>query len=415
MAKLSKFLDPQLFSHQSGFRHHDGTQFQLVRLVPEWSNNLDAGQYVGVVFFDIQKAFDRVWLNGLLNKLRHYGIQGPALSWLTSFVSGRRQRVEVGSAVSTPVCLEAGVPQGAILSPLLFLVYMNDISHATSTNASVNLFADDTSLFVSAKTPASLQSRLQAAVTDLGVWFGKWALSINQAKSALLILCGRNRRVPFVNVLINGSSIPQVDCHKHLGVHLHPHLSWSSHVTASINKASRKIGLLRRYRKCLPRLVIQSIYTSCIQPTLEYASLAWGGMGAGDSARLEKTQRSAARLVTGLLPRDPLQHNILLARAGLEPLASRRQLQEALLVYRLTHSSRHLPTHLFQAFKSWHSSSAAATTSVNLRSSSRLSLRLPRPRTDSMRLSPFYRAATLWNSLPLSAKVSLSSIRQHFS
>ena len=154
---------------------------------------MDAGQYVGVVFFDIQKAFDRVWLDRLLNKLRHYGIQGPALSWLTSFVSGRRQRVEVGSAVSTPVCLEAGVPQGAILSPLLFLVYMNDISHATSTNASVNLFADDTSLFVSAKTPASLQSRLQAAVTDLGVWFGKWALSINQAKSALLILCGRNR------------------------------------------------------------------------------------------------------------------------------------------------------------------------------------------------------------------------------
>ena len=138
-------------------------------------------------------------------------------------------------------------------------------------------------------------------------------------------------------------------------------------------------------------------------------------MTAGDSAHLEKTQRSAARLVTGLLPRDPLQHNILLARAGLEPLASRRQLQEALLVYRLTHSSRHLPTHLFQAFNSWHSSSAAATTSVNLRSSSRLSLRLPRPRTDSMRLSPFYRAATLWNSLPLSAKVSLSSIRQHFS
>ena len=89
---------------------------------------------------------------------------------------------------------------------------MNDISHATSTNASVNLFADDTSLFVSAKTPASLKSRLQAAVTDLGVWFGKWALSINQAKSALLILCGRNRRVPFVNVLINGSSIPLVDC-----------------------------------------------------------------------------------------------------------------------------------------------------------------------------------------------------------
>ena len=144
LVKLSKFIDPQLFSHPSGFRRHDGTHFQLVRLVQEWSTSLDAGRYTGVVFFDIQKAFDRVWHAGLLLKLQHYGVKGPALRWLRSFVSGRR-RVAVGGAVSAPVSLDAGVPQAAILSPLLFLVFMNDISHASPT-ASVNLFADDTSL-----------------------------------------------------------------------------------------------------------------------------------------------------------------------------------------------------------------------------------------------------------------------------
>ena len=413
LAKLSKFIDPQLFSHQSGFRRHDGTHFQLVRLVQEWSTSLDAGQYTGVVFFDIQKAFDRVWHAGLLLKLQHYGVKGPALRWLRSFVSGRR-RVAVGGAVSAPVSLDAGVPQGAILSPLLFLVFMNDISHASPT-ASVNLFADDTSLFVSAKTPATLQSRLQAAVSDLGAWFERWALRINQAKSALLVLCGRCRSIPSLNISVNGSCISQVACHKHLGVHLHPHLSWSPHATASVNKASQKIGLLRRYRKRLPRLVIRSIYATCIRPTLEYAGLAWGGMSARDSERPERTQRSSARLICSLLPRDPLPHDILLARAGLEPLATRRQQQEALLAFRLTNASSRIPAHLSEAFTSWLNSSTAATSSVTLRSSSRLALRLPSPRSELLRRSPFYRAVSLWNSLPLSAKASLSSLRQHFS
>ena len=264
-AKLSKFLDPQLMSHQSGFRRHDGTHFQLVRLIQDWSNSMDAGQYVGVVFFDIQKAFDRVWLKGLLHKLQHHGVQGTALQWFSSFVSGRCQRVAVGGAISKPLQLESGVPQGAILSPLLFLVYMNDIGHATSS-ASVNLFADDTSLFTAAKSETDLQSHLQTAVTELSEWYNKWALKINQAKSALLILCGRRRAVPSLSVAVNGSVIPQVACHKHLGVHLQPHLTWSAHITATVNKASSKIGLLRRYRKHLPRLAMRSIYLACIRP-----------------------------------------------------------------------------------------------------------------------------------------------------
>ena len=108
---------------------------------------MDSADYVGVVFFDIKKAFDRVWHDGLLEKLSSFGVKGRALKWLHSFLMGRRQCVAVGGAVSDTVALEAGVPQGAILSPLLFTVYMNDVVDATS--ASTNLFADDTSTFVS--------------------------------------------------------------------------------------------------------------------------------------------------------------------------------------------------------------------------------------------------------------------------
>ena len=147
----------------------------------EWASSMDSAEYVGVVFFDIKKAFDRVWHDGLLHKLSSLGVDGHALDWFRSFLSGRRQRVAVGSSVSGIASLEAGVRQGGIL---LFIAYMNDIVNATSANT--NLFADDTSTFVGDKSPTSLQSRLQTAVSELEAWFSKWALTVNTLKSALM-------------------------------------------------------------------------------------------------------------------------------------------------------------------------------------------------------------------------------------
>ena len=141
--KLSLHLQPFLSCQQSGFRHKDSTELQLLRLVQEWSSALDSGEYDGVVFFDLKKAFDRVWHEGLLCKLRSLGVDGSALQWFHSFLSNRGQRVGVGNAISSYQDLHAGVPQGAILSPQLFLAFINDIIQITS--AKLNLFADDTS------------------------------------------------------------------------------------------------------------------------------------------------------------------------------------------------------------------------------------------------------------------------------
>ena len=143
--KLYQFLSPVLSTHQSGLRKHDGTSFQLLRLVQQWSEALDESQYVGIVFFDLRKAFDRVWHAGLIAKLKAAGLRGAALAWFSSYLVGRQQRTRLGSAVSSPCALSAGVPQGAILSPLLFILHVNDIGPVT--DASVNLFANDTSSF----------------------------------------------------------------------------------------------------------------------------------------------------------------------------------------------------------------------------------------------------------------------------
>ena len=146
--KLYRFVTPVLSENQSGFRKKDGTSFQLTRLMQGciWSHLLDDSHYIGVLFFDLRKAFDKVWHRGLLAKLKACGVTGAALNWFKSYLSNRQQCVKVNQSISSPLQIHAGVPQGAILSPLLFIIYMNDISQAAPKGSSVNLFADDTSL-----------------------------------------------------------------------------------------------------------------------------------------------------------------------------------------------------------------------------------------------------------------------------
>ena len=145
--QLYLFLTPHLVHHQSGFCKKDSTSLPLLRLVQKWSEAVDSSNYVGATFFFyLRKAFDRVWHKGLLAKLEAAGIHGSALSWFESCLSGRLQCTKVDNAVSHPAPVLASVPQGAILSPLLFLVYVNDIPHSSEINT--NLFDDDTSAYV---------------------------------------------------------------------------------------------------------------------------------------------------------------------------------------------------------------------------------------------------------------------------
>ena len=174
--KLSRFLRPWLSPAQSGFRKNDGTIPQLTRLTQVWAEAVDRSMYVGVVYFDLRKAFDKVWHRGLLHKLRAAGVCGSAYRWFSSFLAGRRQATVVEGCQSPFLALHAGVPQGAILGPLLFSVYMNDIP---SPNLTTNLFADDTSVYALGESVQDLVPRLQASVNGVCSWLKKWLLSVN--------------------------------------------------------------------------------------------------------------------------------------------------------------------------------------------------------------------------------------------
>lgn len=218
-----------------------------------------------------------------------------------------------------------------------------------------------------------------------------------------------------LDIHIDDTPIPQANSHKHLGLVLNNKLSWSDHVEHIRSKAAKKVGLLRRIRKRLPSLVLRTLYITCIRPTLEYASGAWGGVGTHDADRLERLQRSAARLITNITLQDQLPHKIILARAGLQELKARRSQEIALSVHRLITCPKTTPYHLLDAFQKWNNSIPSTQTTLTLRSAENDSLRLPRPRTEALRLSPFYRAVCVLNSLPPESKSSVSALKSHFS
>ena len=209
-----------------------------------------------------------------------------------------------------------------------------------------------------------------------------------------------------------GLPVQQVSTHKYLGLTLDCRLSWSQHASAILTKASRKIGLLRRLRRRLPSLVIQSIYMTCNRPSLEYSSVAWCGVGVSDAERLERVQRAAGRLIARVSVTDRLLRHLLLARAGLESLQQRRRLHCGVFAYQLTSTSRRfVPLHLALLFERWQSRVPSSTSILVLSSVSSGHARLPRPRTELFRRSPFYHCLSVLNSVPSDHLSSLSLLK----
>ena len=228
-----------------------------------------------------------------------------------------------------------------------------------------------------------------------------------------MMILSRKRNTPVLDVHLDGKQIPQVATHKHLGLVLNRKLSWTDHTDHILKKAAKKVGLLRRFRRRLPPLVLRSLYITCVRPSLEYASTAWGGLGAHDSNRLERLQRSAARAIIGVSRADHLPHDLLLARAGLEQLSLRRSYTATATAFHLTQPQSKGPGHLRESFQHWLATAPKSTSNVGLRSAGNSSIRLPKPRTELLRLSPFYRGVSFLNALPSEAKSSLSYITTH--
>ena len=196
---------------------------------------------------------------------------------------------------------------------------------------------------------------------------------------------------------------------KHLGLIIEHTLSWTPQVFSVCSRAAKKIGLLRRFRNRLSNLSTQFLNTTSIRPILEYASTAWCSLSQKDNEQLERIQRRAARLIVKEIPRSDTPHDLLLARSGLTPLESRRKFIRAVMAHKIVHLS--LPPHLVPLAQQWIASHKNGQPTA-LRN--KLSIRLPRPKTDYLKRSPFYASLSEWNKLAqyLKCSTSLSLFRK---
>ena len=199
---------------------------------------LDNHELICLIFCDVSKAFDRVWLRGLIFKLERYGIKGDLLEWSVSYISNREQMVVIKDAVSVKGQLKAGVPQGSILGPLLFLIYINDI--ADDLTGLCRLFADDTSISERCLDVQSLNNLVNIDLNNISVCAKKWLVKLNPDKTEIVYF--NNRAVPD-NLLfaVDNSTLSPVDQHKHLGVILSADCKWANHINFIIEKASKQV------------------------------------------------------------------------------------------------------------------------------------------------------------------------------
>lgn len=248
-----------LYKYQSGFLPNHSTTFQLIDIYQHICQTFDNNQFSCMIFCDVSKAFDRVWHKGLIFKLKQHGINGALLNWLSDYLNNRKQKVVIKSCISSQKTVNAGVPQGSVLGPLLFLIYVNDISD--SLLSLTRLFADDTSLFYSASSLNDIEGIVNHDLLVLSAWAKQWLITFNPLKTEAVLYTLKHSE-NFPNIVLDGTAINFVTDHKHLGLTLSCNGQWHKHIEDIISSASKINGIMRRLKYTFHRVAL----IKCISP-----------------------------------------------------------------------------------------------------------------------------------------------------
>ena len=280
-------------NEQHGFLKNHSCETQLLETVNDLSASLNSNNQIDLLLLDFSKAFDKVSHPHLPHKLSYYGITGPLLNWISDFLKDRVQQVLLHNDRSQFCNVLSGVPQGSVLGPLLFLLYINDLP--SNVTSKIRLYADDVILYREIHSAEDI-IRLQKDLDIIAQWAHTWLMKLNLTKYEHITIT--NKKNPINSMYnINSHFLSKVNSAKYLGVTFTHNLSWHDHVVAICNKAnSTRAFLQRNLRQCSP--TIKSLaYLTYVQPILEYASTVWSPYVRTDIARLEMVQRKAARFV----------------------------------------------------------------------------------------------------------------------
>ena len=244
---ISNFMDKHnlICKHQFGFRSKHSTQHAVISLVNNITNSLDSSNIVIGVFLDLKKAFDIVDHTILLKKLYSYGIRGKAHTWLTSYLTGRTQYVVYDGHKSSTLNMTCGVPQGSILGPLLFIIYVNDICNVSELLFKI-LYADDTCVVAQGHNLEELIDTLNNELSSLNEWLLCNKLTLNTNKSYYMVFHRARIKLTNIDIYINGSKLQRVKCVKYLGLMVDQKLKWIDHITHVKHKVAHGLGIINK-------------------------------------------------------------------------------------------------------------------------------------------------------------------------
>lgn len=330
-----------LRSCQHGFRKGHSCESQLLLTIDDFMCSFDQSIQVDVGILDFSRAFDTVPHERLLKKLEHYGIIGAAHTWIRSFLHDRQMKVVVDGESSNMTQVCSGVPQGTVLGPLLFLLFINDLPDQVSPGTTIRLFADDCLIYRQIKS-AHDQNLLQKDLMALNEWAEAWGMKFNPKKCNILRIS--RSRSPYTQIYLMGNEILQ-EKHdaKYLGITISDKLDWSSHVSVLAKKASNTLSFVRRNLKYCPKESKQLAYFSLVRSTMDYCAAVWDPHMKKDQDNLERVNRRAARFVTNDYSSSSSVTSMLEALAW-PTLANRRENQRLVMMYKIVHALSAVPS-----------------------------------------------------------------------
>ena len=309
--------DNDLFSEkQFGFLSKRSTVLQLIRVLDIWSEILDQGGSFDVIYMDFMKAFDKVPHKRLIYKVEKYGIKGKVIDWIKDFLSNRTQCVIINNVSSKEGKVTSGIPQGSVLGPLLFVIYINDLPDVVDKLTFVFLFADDTKLFRRIKSTADVLI-LQSDINKLNDWSKKWLLKFHPDKCVAMHIGNREYVVTGHVFTLEGKIIEQsvysmeghplniTKCEKDLGVHIDRDLNFEKHIALATAKANRILAIIYKTFDYIDETMFKQLFKSLVRPHLEYAAPVWSPHEKELIKQLENVQRRATKRVPGVTGEYP--------------------------------------------------------------------------------------------------------------
>ena len=300
--RITQFFEDHSFlsSHQGGFRKGHSTLSTIADLTDDLLDQVNAGMTTLAAFIDLKKAFDTVNMNILTKKLDKAGVRGNVLRWCKDYLSGRAQHTVANGTKSKLLKVACGVPQGSVLGPLFFLVYVNDLQYALD-DCKLKLYADDTVLYQTGADKGQVERKLQDSLNMFSKWCSANVLTINTKKSKIMAFGSRSRvkKCKKVKIYMGDERLKMVPSYKYLGFNLDPILAYKNHISSVIRSVQFKVTVLGKVKKYLNKVTAVKIYKTMLLPYFDYADVIFDRANTTDLSKLQRLQNRCLRVCLG--------------------------------------------------------------------------------------------------------------------